>query len=89
MLNLGLIYQYGRSVPVDYAAARAWYEKALAADANFSRAMLTLGSLYEEGHGVPRDLPEARRWYEKALAAGDDEAGKHLARIQKLSEKKQ
>jgi TPR repeat protein len=88
MLNLGLIYQYGRSVPIDYAAGRAWYEKALAVDANFSRAMLTLASLYEEGHGVPRDLAEARRWYEKALAAGNEDAEKQLARIQKISETK-
>jgi TPR repeat protein len=88
MLNLGLIYHYGRAVPADYAAARAWYEKALAADKNFSSAMITLGRLYEDGQGVTRDLAEARRWYEKALAAGNEEASEQLARIQKISETK-
>jgi TPR repeat protein len=50
--------------------------------------MLTLGRLYEDGQGVPRDLAEARRWYEKALAAGNEDAEKQLARIQKISETK-
>jgi len=88
MWNLGLIYHFGRGAPVDYDAARSWYEKALAVDANFSSPMLTLGSLYEEGHGVPRDLAEARRWYEKALAAGNQDAVKRLEQLQKVSETK-
>ena len=33
-------------------------------------------------------LSEARRWYEKALAAGNQEAAKQLARLQRISETK-
>jgi len=86
MLNLGGIFERGEGVPVNYDAARAWFEKAAARD--FAPAMISLGFLYEHGRGVPRDVAEARRWYEKAAQQGDERGAKELARLQKISETK-
>ena len=58
MNNLGELYYYGRGVARDYPQARAWYEKAAAADN--ANAMYSLGWMYEKGSGViVRDYTQA------------------------------
>jgi TPR repeat protein len=67
-INIGNAYSNGYGVPIDFAEARKWYEKALAAGDLI--AMNNIGYLYQEGRGVPRDYAQAIRRYEKAAAEG-------------------
>ena len=68
-LNLGVLHDFGRGVPQDYARSRQWYAQAAAQ--GDARAQLNLGELYDLGRGVPQDYAEARQWYVKAAAQGD------------------
>jgi TPR repeat protein/peptidoglycan hydrolase-like protein with peptidoglycan-binding domain len=60
---LGHAYEYGNSVPRDYAMALEWYQKAADSD---PRAQGGLGRLFAEGKGVDRDLEKAVHWYREA-----------------------
>jgi uncharacterized protein len=75
--NLGVMYLYGRGVPIDYAAARGWLIKA--SDHGVPRAKFQLGRLYEKGLGVPLDMNEAKRLYrdgtEQARSSVDANSG--------------
>jgi TPR repeat protein len=66
----GLLYENGDGVPLDYAKARQWYEKAAAQ--GDAKAQLYLGLQSSFGQGVPMDLVEAYMWY--SLAAGNGNA---------------
>ena len=71
-LNLGVLHDFGRGVPQDYAEARQWYVKAAAqGDAG---AQFNLGVLYDLGHGVPRDNVRAYMWFSLAGANGHKQA---------------
>ena len=49
--NLGVCYEEGRGVPVDYEAAFGWYAEAAAGgDAD---ALFALGVCYNDGVGIP------------------------------------
>jgi TPR repeat protein len=80
MSNIGLLYQYGRGVPQDFAKAHEWFEKAAAA--GDVAAMSNIGLLYQYGRGVPQDFAKAREWFEKAAAAGDANARRALSEMQ-------
>jgi uncharacterized caspase-like protein len=67
MNGLGVFYEKGRQVPLDYALARGWYEKA-AARGN-GTAMRNLGALYQRGLGVRKDKVAAKKWYDLAASA--------------------
>ncbi|MCB1494772.1 MAG: SEL1-like repeat protein [Bauldia sp.] len=69
MSNLGLIYDTGAGVPVDFAAAADWFRKG--AEAGNVTAMANLAGLYYSGDGVDRDFAEARNWYAKAADGGN------------------
>lgn len=65
---LGLLYEEGQGVPLDYQQAWQWYTKAAAqgdVDAAFA-----LGRMYSQGVGVPRDLVAAYGWYSRAARGG-------------------
>jgi uncharacterized protein YdaT len=79
MFKLGVIYQNGQGVALDYAKAREWYEKA--ADNGNAPAMVSLGLLYENGKGVPQDYAKAREWYEKAAAKDNADAKTRLQQL--------
>ncbi|GAA0566124.1 hypothetical protein GCM10008942_13180 [Rhizomicrobium electricum] len=66
---LGLAYQQGSSVPVDYAQAADWYAKAAAA--GHVAAEGRLGELYERGAGVEKNLAKAVALFRKAAEGGD------------------
>jgi TPR repeat protein len=66
---MGLAYQHGSSVPVDYAQAADWYAKAAAA--GHVAAEDRLGELYERGAGVEKDLAKAAALFRKAAEGGD------------------
>ena len=69
MYMIGLMYQYGNGVPVDYAKAMDWYRKAV--DAGYSGAMSSIGDLYKDGLGVDKDIEKAKEWYVKGADTGD------------------
>jgi TPR repeat protein len=58
------MYDAGRGVPQDDAAAASWYLKA--ADHGHACAQCNLGFIYETGQGVPKDYAAAASWYRKA-----------------------
>jgi TPR repeat protein len=72
MLNLGIDYYKGYSIPQDYAKAREWFEKA--ADKGDADAMVGLGWLYADGSGVTQDYTKARELFKKAADKGNADA---------------
>lgn len=70
--DLGLIYEYGKGVPVNSEKARALYRQA--AEHGMSKAMSQLAGLYFMGQGGPQDAQKALQWYTKAAHLGDSEA---------------
>ncbi len=75
-VNLGVMYAYGKGVPLDFAQAISWYRKA--AEQGDSDAEVNLGVLYAEGHGVPQDFAQAASWYRKAADQGNATAQDNL-----------
>ena len=75
MNSIGVMYQKGQGVPVDYREAMRWYKKAV--EFGNGTAPYNIGVLYERGLGVQVDREEARRWYAKAVgsAQGDQQDG--------------
>lgn len=67
-LVLGVMYEYGKGVPIDYKQAAVWYLKA--AEQRVSVAQYNLGLMYAKGHGVPMDYKQAAAWYLKAAEQG-------------------
>lgn len=70
--NLGLMYEYGKGVPVDFAKAKEFYVQA--SDKNQPAAMSQLAGLYFYGLGMPRDDQQALHWYKKAADLGNPNA---------------
>lgn len=70
--NLGLIYEDGKGMPVDYNKAKALYAKA--AELGNKHAMTQLAEFYFNGYGGKRDEQQALHWYKKAAALGDSNA---------------
>jgi enhanced entry protein EnhC len=69
--NLGLIYQYGKGIPMDESKAKGYYQEAV--DAGSSKAMVALGNLnlYQKGG---ENQEEALKWYQKAAQEGQIDA---------------
>lgn len=70
--NLGVIYENGKGVPLDYSEAFQWYLKA--AESDYAPSQINLGRMYDSGTGVGLDHRVARRWYLKAAEQGVAEA---------------
>lgn len=73
--NLALIYHHSQSLR-DYAAARAWYERA--AEQKHVNATLNLGTLYKNGSGVKQDDAAALRYYRAAVSLGSAQAKEYV-----------
>ena len=67
--RIGVVYQKGLGVAVDYAQAMHWFQ--LAADQGYAEAENNLGYLFQHGLGSGVDLTRARHWYELAAAQGN------------------
>ena len=68
-VELGQRYTFAKGgVALDYAQARAWFEKA--ADKGNTTAEQMLGNVYEYGWGVTQDFVRARSWFQKAADQG-------------------
>ncbi|MDR3511140.1 MAG: tetratricopeptide repeat protein [Caulobacteraceae bacterium] len=67
--ELGIMYQQGLGVAVDFDRARSYFTKGM--NAGDGAGMASLGWMYEQGLGVAVDYQQARRYYKMAKAAGD------------------
>ena len=85
IINLGYIYEYGRTGAPDHAKAFQWYALA-AALAPSSEAVYKLGDMFSRGRAVPRDRAKAHVLYERSLelARGDVELAQPAVRIAKM-----
>jgi hypothetical protein len=84
--NMGAMYEQGRGVAQDYAAAARWYRKA--AEQGLAVAQLSIGGLYEQGHGVAQDAVQALMWVTLAAAslpAGEEYHRTAVERMNQLS----
>ena len=70
--KLGVMYENGRGVDVDYQEAVRWYE--LAAAQGHMHAQTNLGFIYGTGRGVKQNYQEALRLYRLAATQKDDVA---------------
>jgi TPR repeat protein len=73
------MYDNGRGVARDYAAAMSWYRKA--AEQGDAAAQAGLGVMYANGRGVPRDYVSAHMWFALAAVNGDQVAKRNRDRI--------
>jgi len=60
--NLGLMYEYGKGLPLYYEEAVKWYRKA--AEQGLAKARFNLGLLYANEEGTENTLEEAGWWEE-------------------------
>lgn len=63
--SLGVMYEQGTGVLLNYSTAAEWYKKG--ADLGFSESQNNLGRLYMNGFGVPQDNKKAIRYFLKAV----------------------
>lgn len=75
--SLGELYEQGRGVKQDDAAAAKWYEQA--ADKGHMRAQIKLGSMLAAGRGVAQDQVKAIARWQQAAEHGSVAAQVHLA----------
>jgi Sel1 repeat len=62
--RIGVMYQQGIAVPVDYTKAKDWYEKAAAQ--GHAAAQNNLGWMYQQGLGTAVNYQQAFYWYQKS-----------------------
>jgi len=75
--ELGLVFEYGRAVTQNDAAAAYWYEQAAAQ--NYVDALYRLAILNDNGWGCPADKAKALKLYEIAAEFGHSLAQHDLA----------
>ena len=85
MVNLGYIYEYGRTGEPDHLRAFMQYAKVVALCEHFE-AYYKMGDMYSRAKVVERDLHAAYRLYERSLkvAVGDVQKAQPAIRIAKL-----
>ena len=71
-INLGVMYEDGRGVPVDYRRAVKWYKRA--AEQGDVRAQVNLGLMLVNGTGVKKNNVYAYMWWNLAASNGDKDA---------------
>ena len=79
MSNLAVLYAGGAGVPVNFAEAARWFQRA--AKLGYVDAQFNLAVLFERGDGVPQSLLDAYKWYSIAAGAGDTVAKTRAAAI--------
>ena len=70
--NLGVSYETGEGVQLDFARAAQLYEKAC--NGGDFNACTNLGSLYGRGHGVEQNFPKAVQLWKKSCNQDDKTA---------------
>lgn len=76
---LGMMYNYGEGVAVDYRQSARWYR--LAAEQSYGVAQYNLGMAYLDGKGVSADTDKAIEWLTKAADNGHFRARSELAKL--------
>jgi len=76
---LGALYQRGRGVEMDVAAALSWFRKA--ADQGNPDAQGALGNMYAFGEGVAQDFAVAANWYRKSANQGNAISQRRLGNL--------
>jgi TPR repeat protein len=66
--RIGVKYELGQGVSVDYLEAAGWYLKA--AEQRHAAAQCALGDLHLHGRGLPQGSAQAIFWYRKAADQG-------------------
>lgn len=79
--RLGRMYETGRRMARNEAAAVMWYHRA--ADRGHAEAQFRLGLMYASGRGVHRDPAKAAKWFRSAADQGVSAAARHLRRLTK------
>jgi TPR repeat protein len=67
--NVGVMYEEGLGVPIDYTEAVGWLLQA--AEQGNAEAKNHLGFLYLYGRGVSRDYVSAHMWFDLAASEGN------------------
>ena len=76
---LGLMYDLGTGVPLDFKEAIKWY--LLSAEQGHAGAQNNLATMYAEGEGVAKDYKKAIKWYELSAQQGNFDAPNNLGAI--------
>ncbi|XP_078261783.1 protein sel-1 homolog 1-like [Rhinoraja longicauda] len=79
LTGLGLVYLYGKGVPVDYEEALKYFKKA--ADKGWVDGQFQLGVMHYTGLGVKRDYKMAMMYFHQASQAGHALALHNLAQM--------
>lgn len=74
--NMGVCYEKGYEVDVDFKQAIEWYT--LAADSGYASAQYNLAQMYYDGRGTARDYAKAADLYAKAASQGHVKAQYNL-----------
>jgi uncharacterized protein len=75
--NVGVMYEAGQGVAVNYAYATKWYRSA--AEAGYKEAKYNLGNMYAKGAGIRQDDVAASKWFLEAAKVGVTEAQYNIA----------
>lgn len=75
--HLGLMYELGKGVDIDFSEAFKWYRSA--AEKGIAWAQTNLGLAYANGRGVEKNDKEAVKWYRRAALQGKARAQELLA----------
>ena len=76
---LGLMYDLGTGVSLDFKEAIRWY--LLSAEQGHAGAQNNLATMYAEGEGVEKDYKKAIKWYELSAQQGNFDAPNNLGAI--------
>lgn len=79
ILQLGLMYDFGKGVQQSYPEAMRLYLQA--AEKGEQRALYLVGHMYEFGEGVAVDITQATHWYLKSAHQGYASAQFELGRL--------
>jgi hypothetical protein len=66
--NLGILYEMGAGIPVDYAESMKWFQKAARQD--HTEAQTILGFRYRFHGDGPESRAEAAKWFREAAEKG-------------------
>jgi hypothetical protein len=81
---MGLLYDIGRGVREDPAAAYRWY--LVAAKSGLAEAAFNVGAMNDSGNGVARNSEAAALWYARAAAGGNARAAYDLGLLYESGE---
>ena len=80
-LMVALLHHYGKGIPVNMAAANAWYRKS--ATGGNATAQWSLGLAYAHARGLPKDVVLAHFLYHLGKDGGDEDADYNYSDIAK------